>query len=57
MTLDWEPQGDEAPGSLQSFGRQLRDQFGGASAGLDSEMIRLLEQLFEVPAISRSEGE
>jgi hypothetical protein len=57
MTLDWEPAGNELPGSLQSFGRQLRDQLGGAVAGLDDKMIRLLEQLLEMPAVDRSDGQ
>jgi len=52
MSVEWEPPGNEVPGSPQSFGRQLRGRLGGAYAGLDAGMIALLERLFEIPGVT-----
>jgi hypothetical protein len=57
--LEWETLGGEQPGSLRSFGRQLRQQHGGVARGLDDQMIGLLEKLFDIPysRIHRASGE
>jgi hypothetical protein len=55
--MDWDPSGDEQPGSLQAFGRELRTRFGGQFAGLDNVMVSLLEQLFRVPGVTGGESE
>ncbi len=52
MVVDWASPGDETPGSLRSFGRQLRTHLGGTYRGLDEKMVSLLERLFEVPGIA-----
>lgn len=45
----WHRGAEDAPGSLKSFGRQLREEYGSAYAGLDDKMLGLLEQLFDIP--------
>jgi hypothetical protein len=49
MSVDWETPGAEVPGSPSSYGRRLRAKHGGVMAGLDPQMISLLEKLFEIP--------
>ena len=56
MSVEWDPPGEEAPGSARSFGRQLRSRLGGAYAGLDARMIELLEKLFEVPGVTADDA-
>lgn len=57
MTAEWEPPGNDAPGTPQAFGRQLRAHLGGAYAGLDGRMIALLGRMFEIPGIAPEEQE
>jgi hypothetical protein len=49
MSVDWEAPGAEVPGSPSSYGRHLRARHGGVMAGLDPQMVSLLEKLFEIP--------
>lgn len=52
MGVEWESPRNDLPGSSKAFGRQLRETYGGAFAGLDNRMIELLELLFQIPSVA-----
>ncbi|WBO23709.1 hypothetical protein [Sphingomonas abietis] len=49
MSVIWELPRAGSPGSLTSFGVQLRRSFGDPLSSMDDRMTELIEQLYKIP--------